>query len=122
MKSLGGFHMPTAMPKCKISVLKRTVHSDLIDKYLEDEYKHRGPCEMFEEGQEFIVEPWTMPEKFSQCCPWAWADIRHDILTMASGGNMPGIKQKGTLITGCRDWFRPVIFKVERIDENPGED
>jgi len=60
--------MPTAMPKCKISVLKRTVHSDLIDKYLEDEYK------------------------------------------------------QGTLITGCRDWFRPVIFEVERIDENPGED
>jgi uncharacterized repeat protein (TIGR04076 family) len=29
---------------------------------------------------------------------------------------MPGMKQRGTLIVGCTDWFRPVIFKVERID------
>lgn len=30
--------------------------------------------------------------------------------------DMPGIKQRGTVITGCTDWFRPVIFKVERIE------
>ena len=29
---------------------------------------------------------------------------------------MPGMKQRGTLITGCTDWLRPVIFKVEKMD------
>jgi uncharacterized repeat protein (TIGR04076 family) len=56
-----------------------------------------------------------MPEGF---CPWAWADIRGDIMTIMAGGDLPWIKQRGTTITGCTDWFRPVIFKVERTD-NP---
>ena len=54
-----------------------------------------------------------MPEGF---CAWAWADIRKDILTVVIGGNMPGLRQPGTIITGCTDWFRPVIFKVERVE------
>ena len=97
-------------------MLKKTVHRDLIEEYIEEEYKDHGPCEAFKEGQEFIIEPWTMPENFCSCCAWAWADIRKDLLTVASGGNTPGLKKKGTVITGCRDWFRPVIFKVERMD------
>ena len=110
--------MSFEMPKCKITVLKRTVNKDLIDEYLEDEYRDHGPCEFFNDGQEFIIDPMTKPEEFSACCPWAWADIRKDILNVATGGNMPGIKKKGTVITGCRDWLRPVIFKVERMDSD----
>jgi uncharacterized repeat protein (TIGR04076 family) len=104
------------MPKCKITVLKRTVNQDLIDEYLEDAYKNHGVCECFHDGQEFVIDPSTLPEEFSSSCPWAWADIRQDIMSVASGGNMPGIKPKGTVITGCRDWFRPVYFKVERME------
>jgi uncharacterized repeat protein (TIGR04076 family) len=87
----------------------------LIEEYMEEKYQDRGPCEFFQEDQEFVIDPWVVPEEFCACCSWAWADIRHDILTVATGANMPGIKSPGTLITGCRDWFRPVIFKVERI-------
>jgi len=108
--------MSSEIPKCKITVLKRTVNRDLIEEYIEEEYKDRGFCEFFKEGQEFVIDPSTVPEDFCSCCSWAWADIRHDILTVAIGGDMPGIKQRGTLITGCRDWFRPVIFKVERME------
>ena len=75
-----------------------------------------GPCECFEEGQEFIIDPSGVPEEFHSLCPWAWADIHKDILSVASGGNMIGMRKRGTLITGCTDWFRPVIFKVERLD------
>ena len=107
--------MSLEMPQCKITVIKRTVNRDLVDAYLEDEYKKHGLCEFFREGQEFVIDPSTMPEDFCACCAWAWADIRKDILTVAVGGNVPGIKQRGTVITGCRDWFRPVIFKVERL-------
>jgi len=106
------------MPKCKITVLKRTVHQDLIDEHLDDAYKDRGHCEYFRDGQEFVTEPSAVPEEFCSCCSWAWADIRQDILAVAVGGNMPGIRKHGTVITGCRDWFRPVIFKVERMDHD----
>ena len=106
--------MPGKMPKCKITVLKRTINQDLIDEYLENENKGMKRCELFKDGQEFILDrDYRAPEGF---CDWAWADIRYDILTLAYGGSMPGMKQRGTLIVGCTDWFRPVIFKVERID------
>ncbi len=29
---------------------------------------------------------------------------------------MQSMKQRGTVITGCTDWFRTVIFKVERME------
>ncbi len=101
-------------PQCKITVLKRTLNQDLIDEYLENP-ENFGLCHLFSEGQEFfITNMFQMPEEF---CPWAWADIRPHIMTVASGGNLPFIKQRGTLIAGCTDWFRPVIFKIERIEE-----
>jgi len=106
------------MPRCKITVVKRTINQDLIDKYLDDTYKDIGPCEHFRDGQEFVIDPSVMPEDFCACCAWAWADIRGDILTVALGGDMPGMRQRGTVITGCRDWFRPVIFKVERMESD----
>lgn len=110
--------MSYGMPKCKITVLKKTVNQDLIDEYLDNEYKNHGVCECFRDGQEFVIDPSSMPEEFCARCPWAWADIRQDIMIVASGGNIPGIKAIGTIITGCKDWFRPVIFKVERMEND----
>ena len=102
------------MPKCKITVLKRTINKDLIEEYIEDKYKEMELCEIFKDGQEFIIDPnlAKVPDGF---CDWAWADIRKDIVIIASGGDIIGMKNKGTVITSCSDWFRPVIFKVERI-------
>jgi len=99
--------------KCKITVLKRMLNQDLADEYLDAE-KGFAACERFSDGQEFVVEhPFEAPENF---CPWAWADIRGDIMTIATGGDLPWMKQHGVTIAGCTDWFRPVIFKVERIE------
>ena len=108
--------MSYEMPRCKITVLKRTIHRDLIDEYLDDEYRGIDLCECFREGQEIEVEDYSVvPEGF---CASAWADIRKDMLTVVMGGDMPGIRQSGTIICGCTDWFRPVIFKVERIGDD----
>ena len=103
------------MPKCKITVLKRSLNNDLIEEYIEDIYKDMKPCEIFKDGQELIIDPnlAKVPDGF---CDWAWADIRKDIITVASGGNILGMKNKGTVVTGCSDWFRPVYFKVERME------
>jgi uncharacterized repeat protein (TIGR04076 family) len=105
--------MSIEIPRCRITVLKRNVYRDLADEYLDDSCRDVEPCELFEDGQEFVADPaGPPPEGF---CIWAWADIRKDILTVAYGGDVPGIKQPGTVLTGCTDWFRPVIFKVERL-------
>jgi uncharacterized repeat protein (TIGR04076 family) len=106
--------MPFELPKCKITVLKRTINQDLIDEYLDDAYQDISLCECFRDGQEFVIDPSVIPEDF---CVWAWADIRKDILAVAYGGDMPGMRQRATIITGCTDWLRPVIFKVERMEE-----
>ncbi len=105
--------MPYDMAKCKITVLKRSLNQDLADQYLDAEQIVQ--CEQFKDGQEFIVEhPFYMPKGFG--CGSAWADIRNDVMLVASGGVLPWIKPRGTVISGCTDWFRPVIFKIERID------
>jgi uncharacterized repeat protein (TIGR04076 family) len=46
-----------------------------------------------------------MPEKF---CEWAWADIRTYIPMVLGQGN--------PIAVCCTDGFRPVFFKLERID------
>jgi uncharacterized repeat protein (TIGR04076 family) len=70
---------------------------------------------ILEKEHTFVIDPSALPEDFVARCAWAWADIRRDILTVAYGGDIPGMKQRGTVITGCTDWFRPVIFEVERM-------
>jgi uncharacterized repeat protein (TIGR04076 family) len=111
------FAMPSETPNCRITVLERTLNQELVDEYMDEDYKPLARCERFDDGQEFLLEGWDglseLPEGF---CPWAWADIRHDLLRVMSGGDMPGVKQPGTTIAGCTDWFRPVIFKIERIE------
>ncbi len=105
--------------KCKVTIIKRTINRELIDDYLEDAYKNSMElCECFKDGQEFIFDVNTiltaknLPEDF---CAWAWADIRSDILNIATGSNTPGLNQPGMAITSCKDWFRQVFFKIERM-------
>ncbi|GAK51824.1 uracil-DNA glycosylase [Candidatus Moduliflexus flocculans] len=103
------------MPTCKITVIKRTAYHDLAEEYMRDASKF-GVCNLFREGQEFIVrDPFRLPEGF---CEWAWGDIRHHILMVSGGADMAWMKQRNTLIAGCTDWFRPVLFKIERIDDD----
>jgi len=106
--------MPDRLPNCKITIIKRNLNKDLINQFVVDAYQGMGPCEIFQDNQEIIIDPnlASVPENF---CDWAWADIRKDIITIASGGNVPGMKQPGTMISSCSDWFRNVIFRIERI-------
>lgn len=106
--------MTYEIPKCRVTVLKRTLQQDLVDEYLEESLAETfDVCQRWTEGQEMVIDPTTLPEGF---CPWAWAAIRHTIMRVASGGETPGMRRKGVAIAGCSDWFRPVIFKIERLD------
>ena len=55
----------------------------------------------------------TPPEGFRA---WAWVDIHREVVRVMGEGNNGALKQKGTTVTCCTDGFRPVVFKIERID------
>ena len=102
------------MANCKITVLRRTIHRDLMDDYLDEERGTWDRCQAFEDGQEFLIEGFPLrPEGF---CDWAWADIHKDVMAVMFGARYPWIRQPGTAITCCTDGLRPVIFKVEWVD------
>jgi uncharacterized repeat protein (TIGR04076 family) len=50
-------------------------------------------------------------------CSSDWADTGQDVMTAAMGASLSGIRQLGTVITGCRDGFRQEIFKVEGMND-----
>ncbi|MFX1511460.1 MAG: TIGR04076 family protein [Promethearchaeota archaeon] len=102
------------MVKCKITVLKRTFHPEFAEEYCKD--PQTGICTAFVEGDEFITESSTvMPDGF---CHYAWIDLHRILLALMAGGNFgTWMKDEKTNIVCCTDGIRPVIFKLERIEE-----
>ncbi|RLG08241.1 MAG: TIGR04076 family protein [Thaumarchaeota archaeon] len=99
------------MCKVKITVLNKLKNPEALREFgndLEEE------CPFFKVGQEFISENVQNPEGF---CNWAWADIHKDVAILTFGGNAPWIKREGTIISCCTNGLRPVVFKIERIEE-----
>ncbi len=93
-----------AAPLCRITVLKRSLQQEFADRYRSDPVK---PCERFKDGQEFALsQPWNPPEGF---CQWAWADIRAYVSANFHGWDFP-------TVACCTDGFRPVFFRIERIE------
>ncbi len=95
----------------KVTVLKRFHPSEVFEKSPVTAYT-REACELFKNGQEFIVEDLRMPEGF---CTSAWVSIYSNIRLLSFGGDLPWIKEKGVAINCCIDGLRPVIFKLERM-------
>ena len=101
------------MARVKITVMKRTLMPELIEKYSQN--PDLQLCETFREGQVFYTDRVSrMPEGF---CGFAWADIHKDVVALVTGGNFGWIKEKGKQITCCTDGLRPVFFLLERVDE-----
>jgi uncharacterized repeat protein (TIGR04076 family) len=99
------------LPKVKITVLKRTIFPDVVDEFLPSGAPR---CEVLEDGQEFFVDDVTVPpEGF---CEYAYADLHRYIVSIRNGDNF-GLKEDGMAIACCTDGFRPVLFKIERIEQ-----
>jgi len=100
------------MKDCKITVLRRTVYPDLMEKY-ENPIEHA--CEMVL-GTEFISHNARMPEGF---CHNAWEGLRPFVEELARGGGdfYDGwMKNPHSALLSCNDGFRPVSFLVEVIE------
>lgn len=104
--------------KVKMTVLKKECYADLQEQYLAD--PKSGPCPFFEVGQEFIIDSDEffrgMRGKF---CAEAWDAVSRYIYAGLQGGAfMSGwTNDEKVMIACCNDGTRPVVFKLERIDE-----
>ena len=103
------------MKNVKITVLKKEFYPGLADEYLTDG-REVGPCSILNVGDEFLYEGGAeMPVGF---CPWAWIDIYRGVSALSAGATYrPWNKQDGLQILCCIDGIRPVVFKVEALDE-----
>ena len=103
------------MKGIKITVIKTSTFKDL-QTYAVSEIK---PCHVLKEGQEFT----TTYEKPNGFCDWAWNDIHPYVSAMLAGGNFAEgmykgwMKDKNTVIACCTDGLRPVVFRIEKIEE-----
>ena len=104
--------------RCQITVLKKTYDPDLAEAYLSN--PQVGPCTRFQEGQTFLVDKdnyLTMLD--GQFCAEAWQAIQHYVYAALQGGDpMHGwsMDDRG-MINCCNDGVRPVIFKIQRLEE-----
>ena len=103
------------MKKCKITVLKRHFDQELAAEY---GVEGLGRCPMLQEGQVFYAD-YAKPESL---CDEAWKAIYQYVFALSHGGEElfyygDWIREPGVAICSCNDGLRPVIFKIERTDE-----
>ena len=100
------------MKEIKITVIKKVLHEDLIEKY---ENPISNACNM-EVGQTFIVHNMECPKDF---CESAWQSLYPFVMTLANGGEKlydGWMKNPQSAMVSCNDGFRPVSFYVEVIE------
>jgi uncharacterized repeat protein (TIGR04076 family) len=102
------------MTKLKIKVLKRLDPKELFEEMPVAEKDWMVPCPVYKDGQEYVIDKIEMPQGF---CGSAWQTIYPNIRTLYNGGSYSYFDEKGTAVTCCADGLRPVIFKVERIED-----
>lgn len=102
------------MQKCKITVLKTHFDEELAREYGPMEL---GPCPFHTVGQVFEADC-GKPEGF---CDEAWKAIHHYVFAVAHGVQTlfdgKWIVKEGVSINSCNDGIRPVVFKIERMDD-----
>ncbi|MFQ6793023.1 TIGR04076 family protein [Thomasclavelia sp.] len=110
------------MSKVKLTVLDKKCYPELQEKYCAD--PKAGPCPVFKVGQEIILERSNGKDDFMQMlngkfCSEAWDCVSRYIYAGLQGGSiMKGwMKRENEMIACCNDGTRPVIFKIERIDD-----
>ena len=99
------------MKKCRITVLKAALFEDLRDAYMQADF---GTCPAMKEGDVFTTGGMfgnSIPKGF---CEYAWQAIQNIACTLAGGGKVFG---EDFNIACCNDGIRPVIMKLEAIEE-----
>ena len=101
------------MKKCKITVMKKVLHQDLIDVY-ENPIEHACDVEV---GQVFISENGEKPDGL---CQSAWESMQFFVAELAKGGGNfydGWMKDEKSAMISCNDGFRPVSFYIQTIED-----
>ena len=101
------------MKKCRITVMKKVCHDDLISLY-ENPIEHACDIQV---GQVFYSENGKIPDGF---CQSAWESLCPFVEELARGGGnfFDGwMKNEKSAMISCNDGFRPVSFYVETVDK-----
>lgn len=103
------------MKKVRITVLRKEFYQDFAEDYL-TEGAQVGSCGLLNVGDTFLFEGNAqMPEGF---CPWAWIDIYQSVNAISSGSTFtPWNRRDAQTIVCCTDGIRPVVFKVEAVED-----
>ena len=102
------------MKKCRITVMKKISHNDLMEKY---ENPIENACDM-QVGQTFICNCCKKPEGL---CESAWESMSAFVMTLSCGGEdiyQGWMKNKKSVMISCNDGFRPVSFLIETMEED----
>ncbi len=96
-------------------MLRKEFFPDLVKEYAAN--PETGVCTAFEVGQEFIFD--REHKLKGGFCTEAWSAINRYVFThLYDGTIMPGwMKDDKVMISCCNDGIRPVIFKIEKIDD-----
>jgi len=101
--------------KVKVTVLKKF---DMRDLWGDENPGARSDfppiCDLFEVGDEFVIEPGQLPAGF---CAGAYGDLLRYIGGLQRGANYDWMARSGEVVACCTDAFRPVAFKIERLAE-----
>jgi len=104
------------MTKIKITVMRvltfEDVFGDDVPEYFPPSISSQ--CGGHKPGEVFIREGTNCPEGF---CNWAYSDIQKEIVHVYYGGDNPWIDEPGVGYAACTDGMRPVLFRIERVDD-----
>lgn len=109
------------MTKIKITVVKKMKTEDILGENYPKISEEPSCCDRFKEGDTFISDDINLGMPKGWPCPWAYNDIYKGLAVLQYGGDFRcvGVKKKGLVYLACTDGLRPVIFKLERLDEKP---
>jgi uncharacterized repeat protein (TIGR04076 family) len=104
------------LPRIRITVERKFSPSEVFGHEMKQASSGDAipSCGFVEEGQEFIAEnSFKMPDGF---CGWAWRDITVRLTKFDLIDDMDWPERDVTYVA-CGDGIRPVIFRVERLDD-----
>jgi uncharacterized repeat protein (TIGR04076 family) len=102
--------------KIKITVMRVLTFEDVFGDDVPEYFPSSTPsqCGQHRPGEVFIRAGTKCPEGL---CNWAYSDIQKEIIRLYHGGDNPWINEPGVGYAACTDGMRPVLFRIERVED-----
>ena len=99
----------------KVTVVARLLVPEAVAQTAAGDWQ---PCPRFSEWAEFIIDARPLTRRrVSAVGP---GGLNRHVVTLARSGNFH--VKPGTTMVACTDGYRPVIFKLERVERSEAEE